>query len=237
MYHINDQCKQMGKILDIKSLCETIKTGDILAKKRKIIPMVTHAPINIIRDKFKPKTIKIELLSIFFHVVCNPGHVGILYNDGKELFLIQSSEWGVEKIPLMDEINNTPDATFWHLPIKKKVKNEEIDCFFKKHEGKSFDMRQVIPAGVDFLDFTGLTYTKEDLDDFFCSELVALFLRDMRMIPGDVNVSEATPSDVARLNIYDDINIIQVGKGVGFSPWYKSRKYNTRDPGLLAKNR
>lgn len=62
-------------------------------------------------------------------------------------------------------------------------------------------------AALSWLPWAGLV--AEDLSRYHCSEVLALMLRDLRIIPSDTNVSMITPADLLRWNIWDASSLVE----------------------------
>ena len=74
--------------------------------------------------------------------------------------------------------------------------------FLFRAEGKPFDPIQAAQAMIDrFGDMGGVMLAMENLEKFFCSELVAAALEEAGTV-GPINASETTPIDLCRWKIY-----------------------------------
>ncbi len=73
------------------------------------------------------------------------------------------------------------DGDVWWLPLSEASRERFDEAKFSKwmfpQIGKEYDMPQAIKAGMDRLDWTGLTWADEDFSRLFCSELIAAALR------------------------------------------------------------
>lgn len=95
----------------------------------------------------------------------------------------------------------------WILPIRDDFR-ERLD--FKKFEsflmgeiGKEYDMETRWKSAIDFLDNLGLSHNEENLQQYFCSELVAAGYKEAGGLP-HINPSEISPSDVYQWDIFND---------------------------------
>ncbi len=93
----------------------------------------------------------------------------------------------------------------WWLPLSEEVRSRmRLDDYFDfmfDAEGREYDLKQAIGAGVDFLDWAGAE-NEEDFTRFFCSELVAAALERGGVVPS-INASEVTPIELCRWDIFE----------------------------------
>ena len=97
------------------------------------------------------------------------------------------------------------DGEMWWLPLsdesRQRMNGPALVSFLLNQDRKSYDMKQAIKSGLDFLDAQGATYAKEDLSSFFCSELVAAAF-EVAGIINNINASEVTPADLCAFKLY-----------------------------------
>ena len=145
----------------------------------------------------------------------NVSHVGVVLqarllidgNPQSGFFnqVVESSYEGV-RFTRLSGIAKAYDGELWWLPLsaasRKKLNVQEFFNFLLHHEGRPYDLRQAIKAGVDPAhDLFRLTRNQENFEKLFCSELVAGALEAGGLLD-KINASEVTPIDLCRLNIY-----------------------------------
>ncbi len=169
--------------MDYSEIAWKIKPGDVLAYggrggDSEIIKMATKSPVS---------------------------HVGVIVENVKDYNRVLESATvrgfcGVSISFLRDRLKYY-DGEVWWLPLKNSIPVETLFAFYREHDGKHYDMSQAIAAGIDALDWLGISEADEDYGRFFCSELVAAALKTCGAVHG-INASEQTPWDVCRLGIY-----------------------------------
>jgi hypothetical protein len=74
-------------------------------------------------------------------------------------------------------------------------------AFLGHEKGKPYDMDTRWKSAVDWLDEWGISNNPEDIQQYFCSELVAAAYKAAGLLP-NVNPSEIDPADIVKWNIY-----------------------------------
>ena len=199
---------------------------------------------NEIRDCMKPGDViafsgkKAISETIKWATRSNVSHVGVVFQsrrvtevgdpEGRVFNLVVEASYSGVKFSKLSDIVATYDGELWWLPLSDKSHaNLDLDGFLNfliDNEGAPYDsLRSLINAWADRLDFLGVTQNQEDFVSFFCSELVAGALKAGNVIESP-NVSEVTPIDLCRFNIYAE-NYFQ------FSGEEKRiRGFNSEDP-------
>lgn len=171
-------------------------------------------------------------------------HIGIILqthvgngdvNDVFNEIIDSTSRYGVAISVLRDKVNQY-DGEIWWLPLRQAIREEQFDrkafyefLFDQAKQKKKYDRWQAAGSAIDLFDtlpfgLRGPGYNKEDFSQFFCSELVAAGLEVAGAIP-DINVSEATPVDICRWNIYEPDYYMLKGE-----PSKHISQYNSLDP-------
>jgi hypothetical protein len=121
---------------------------------------------------------------------------------------------GVQVSRFSDRLE-TYDGELWWLPLNAQIRKKKFKqgafyefLFNQAKNRREYDLPQGIKSAVDVLDKLpfgthGPGYNREDLNKFFCSELVAEGLERADVVD-TVNASEVTPIDLCRWNIYAD---------------------------------
>ena len=173
-----------------------------------------------IRSKMKPgdviafsgKRPHSETIKIFTD--SNVSHVGVIFQSKLSIagdpkkrsfnLVAEATASGVRFTGLRG-IKKLYDGELWWLPLsnasRQNLKLKKFFDFLLCSEGKPYDFKQAIGAGVDVLDDLGIKRNEEDFEKLFCSELVAGALEKGGVI-ADINASEVTPIDLCRFNIY-----------------------------------
>ncbi len=183
---------------------------------------------------------------IKFSTASKISHVGVILqtqvlNESNNRFfnqIIESSTWddfsGVKISRFSDRLYEY-DGEIWWLPLKKEIRNNQFDqskfydFLFKQGEDRvKYDFPQGVKSAVDILDklpfdLRGPSNNKEDLSKFFCSELVAAGL-EIAGVTGSINVSEVTPIDLCRWDIYEPRYYQLKGDPIPI------KRFNTRTP-------
>jgi hypothetical protein len=149
-------------------------------------------------------------------------HVGVILQTGLrdnrpedfDNLIIESTGKGV-KTRLCSKVVNDYDGEVWWLPLNHELRRNRFDQrAFKdflyrakganRGEGASFDPLQALLAMIDqFDDGTGgLTYSEEDLEEYYCAELVAAGLEHAGALP-NINASEVSPIDLCRWALFE----------------------------------
>ncbi len=179
-------------LMNIEYMMRTVKAGDIIA-------FSGNSPIS--------KLIKYITRS---HI----SHVGIVVETPFAPFvesykqIVEATSSGVSMSPLktriLKTIRDTEVEPIWLLPLEKKLKYSEsksLNKFLAKQLGKQFDYVQSIQTAFDNYDPNPFTYAVENLNEFFCAELVAAALEESKVIT-NINASEVTPADLSMFNIF-----------------------------------
>ncbi|MGB0522417.1 MAG: hypothetical protein ACPGJS_05625 [Flammeovirgaceae bacterium] len=95
----------------------------------------------------------------------------------------------------------------WLLPLNEEFRKlldmDAFDRFLRGEMGKEYDMATRWKSAIDFLDKFGLSHNEENLQQYFCSELVAAAFKVAGGLP-HINPSEVSPADVYQWDIYTD---------------------------------
>jgi len=95
----------------------------------------------------------------------------------------------------------------WILPLRdefrQKMDFEKFDTFLMGEVGKEYDMATRWKSAIDFLDKFGLSNNEEDLQQYFCSELIGAAYKMAGGLP-HINPSEVSPADVYQWDIFQD---------------------------------
>lgn len=113
------------------------------------------------------------------------------------------------------------DGEIWWLPLSEEVRKsrfseDALANYLSANSGAPFDPRQALTAMIDRFDKSprrgtkGLTYNEEDLEEFFCAELVAAALEHAGAVPA-INASEVSPADLCRWAVYEQTYIQLLG--------------------------
>jgi hypothetical protein len=109
-------------------------------------------------------------------------------------------------------------GSFWvqHLkePLTPEAEAKLVACARRHHEARTrYDAKQTTAAALDFADWVDLplltTKTKESTTALFCSELVALCLREAGVIPATVNVSEVMPAECGAFPCFGPVHVLK----------------------------
>jgi len=149
-------------------------------------------------------------------------HVGIILQTGLrdnrpedfDNLIIESTGKGV-KTRRCSKVVNDYDGEVWWLPLNHELRRNRFDQrAFKdflygakganRGEGASFDPLQALLAMIDQFDnrTEGLTYSEEDLEEYYCAELVAAGLEHAGAVP-NINASEVSPIDLCRWALFE----------------------------------
>lgn len=182
--------------LDYKSVRSLMRPGDIIAfSGRGIISSI------------------IRYMTGFHNKNADVSHIGIILktkrvNTKKKGYIVQVVEstsldgfTGVVTNRLSRRIKEYCGNVWW-LPLRDEVRaklnEDKFFDFLIEQEGKPYDKWQAIKCGLDFLPFVN---NRENMESFFCSELVAESLDRSGCIP-HVNASKVNPIDICRWDIY-----------------------------------
>lgn len=145
------------------------------------------------------------------------GHISTYLGDN---IIVEAVEEGLKLNELDERINNSaPFSTVWWLPLSEesRAKLDEralLDYYYQKL-GTEYDLRQAIKSGLK------RQYNEPCDKRLFCSESYLFGMLAGKVI-NSCNPSEAPPTDVTRMKLFDDYKII---KG-----WRKLRKLGTIEP-------
>lgn len=96
----------------------------------------------------------------------------------------------------------------WILRLKEAFREmldfEIFEDFLMGEMGKEYDMATRWKSAIDTFDQLGFSDNKEDLQQYFCSELVAAAYKKAGGLP-QINPSEITPADIYRWDIYEEL--------------------------------
>lgn len=95
----------------------------------------------------------------------------------------------------------------WILPLNDEFRAtidwKQFETFLMGEVGKEYDMETRWKSAIDFLDKIGLSHNEENLQKYFCSELVAAAFKKSGGMP-NINPSEISPADIYQWDIYQD---------------------------------
>lgn len=96
----------------------------------------------------------------------------------------------------------------WLLRLRDEFRElldfEVFESFLVGEMGKEYDMATRWKSAIDILDSHGYSDNEEDLQQYFCSELVAAAFKKAGGLP-QINPSEITPSDIYQWDIYEEL--------------------------------
>jgi len=100
----------------------------------------------------------------------------------------------------------------WWIPLQSvmdaRLEKTMVDWLKANHvKPTPYDYPQMIEAGLDRLFAVFGAKNREDLNEMFCSEMVAAALRMASLVPQDTAVSSTTPSDCANFKCYEGAEI------------------------------
>lgn len=176
-------------------------------------------------------------------------HLGVILqtkalNDNQENrffnLVVESTKWngfvGVGEGRLSDRLSSYHGEVWW-LPLKPEVRQRfDENAFFTfiySAKFKPFDLPQAVQAALDFAirqqeHISESFRNQEDLNKFYCSELVAAALEAAGVVP-KLNASEVTPIDLCRWNLFQDDYYQLQKKNEGDSPT-EITSFNSQDP-------
>lgn len=130
-------------------------------------------------------------------------HTALAWQTGPDgPVLMEAIGVGVRRAPIGSRVAEYNGDAWW-IPLSEEARAQldvpAMQRFLAQQEGKEFDTDQMIGAGIHAL-VGGGTRTNEDLNQFFCSELVTAGLRAGGLV--DLNPSETTPRDLVRLGLW-----------------------------------
>lgn len=181
-----------------------------------------------VRDRFRPLDVLAfrgeggASNGIAAYTHCEVSHVGIVITarfcdgvgadalDGTVVRVMESTSLdgfaGVVESRVSDRLRDYNGRVWW-LPLADDVR-AQLDVpaaldFLYRQRGKAYDYRQALLSGMDRLDGVPLwnTFTAEDWNRVFCSELVCGGLRAGGVFASP-NCSEITPHDVVSAPIF-----------------------------------
>lgn len=167
-------------------------------------------------DDLKSRAISVATRSAVSHVAVVVRTYRDRYNGPKGLsHLLVESTWLPGEHPgvnahWLDERLATYRGAMWWLPLSQHVRTDfnetNFQGFMLSQLVMPFDFVQSLQSAIDVTDsmpaLRRMSYAREDLDQFFCSELVAAGLRAGGVLR-HINCSEITPADVCQFAIYD----------------------------------
>ena len=139
-------------------------------------------------------------------------HVGIVYSEAtthKDVQLLESiPSTGVHLINLGEKIKNyNGRVSIRHLNIyRTSIMKKDLEHFYEEVKNRKYekDLRELANATIDYGDKYGTTLNKEDLSQFFCSELVAEAYQRLGLLSNNDYLhpsNEYLPKDFADINI------------------------------------
>ena len=152
--------------------------------------------------------------AIKFAIRAEVSHIGMIMRvpqPGSPEMIDATARRGVTVTALAAKLADYADV--WWLPLRRRLRATHFDAqtlteFLTAQVGKKYDHLQAVGSVLDWFDgrpagaFRPGANT-EDLTRLFCSELVAAGLKAAGLIPPAVNVSEVTPIDICRWQIYE----------------------------------
>lgn len=186
-----DVKKEFPLAVNYKNIRDELDTGDIVMfggqyRLSKLIRLVTRFPAS---------------------------HVASIIRDGDRIRYVEASEGDMyperEGVIISLFSNSIPfyKGDIWIArlsdEIRKKLDTEKMYDFLMEQVGKGYDYEDLAKAGFDRLDRFSITKNKEDAAQLFCSELVAAAFKDAGILPESTNISECSPADIIKLNIYN----------------------------------
>lgn len=84
---------------------------------------------------------------------------------------------------------------------RSSIDIREMEKFLVGELGKEYDMKTRWRAAIDWFDRWGVSHNPENLQSYFCSELIAAAYKYCGAMP-DINPSEINPTDIIRWQIY-----------------------------------
>lgn len=113
---------------------------------------------------------------------------------------------------LEERLKNSNDKAWWlqiRESLRREIRLKRLYHFALKQQGKVFQPLQAAKSQIDIFDKSSnqflkdITYNAENYSEVFCSQFVASVLKESGIIK-DMNTSEATPSNICTLDIYND---------------------------------
>jgi hypothetical protein len=158
--------------------------------------------------------------------------------------VVESTKWngfvGVGEGRLSDRLAGYHGEVWW-LPLRPEVRQRfDETAFFNflySAKYKPFDLPQAVQAALDFAirqqeNLAESFRNQEDLNKYFCSELVAAALESAGVVP-KLNASEVTPIDLCRWRLFQD-DYYQLQKHADSDVPTEIASYNSQDPAKWA---